>query len=57
VARYSQLLHAGLVALLFGALVYVCLQTLPRPVSARTTPDLEAKPAQSAKPSPSAAAR
>ncbi|MGE5334834.1 MAG: COX15/CtaA family protein, partial [Nitrososphaerota archaeon] len=26
VARYSQLIHAGLVALLFGALIYVCLQ-------------------------------
>lgn len=57
VARYSQLLHAGLVALLFGALAYVCLQTLPRPASARTTPEVEATPAQSAKPSPSAAAR
>ena len=35
VARYSQLLHAGLVALLFGALIYVCLQTLRRPQVAR----------------------
>jgi cytochrome c oxidase assembly protein subunit 15 len=57
VARYSQLLHAGLVALLFGALIYVCLQTLPRPASARTTPEVEATPAKSAKPSPSAAAQ
>lgn len=37
VARYSQMLHAGLVALLFGALAYVCLQTLPRPLAARST--------------------
>lgn len=35
VARYSQLLHAGLVALIFGALIYVCLQTLRRPEGAR----------------------
>ena len=35
VARYSQLLHARLVALLFGALIYVCLQTLRRPQVAR----------------------
>jgi cytochrome c oxidase assembly protein subunit 15 len=54
VARYSQLLHAGLVALLFGALIYVCLQTLPRPASARITPDVEATPAQSATPSAAA---
>jgi heme a synthase len=39
VARYSQLLHAGLVALLFGALIYVCLQTLPRPSAVRSTPE------------------
>jgi cytochrome c oxidase assembly protein subunit 15 len=54
VARYSQLLHAGLVALLFGALIYVCLQTLPRPSSARTAPEVEARPAQSVTPSAAA---
>jgi len=32
----SQMLHAGLVALLFGALCYVALHTLPRPAAART---------------------
>ena len=31
----SQLLHAGLVALVFGALCYLCLQSLPRPARAR----------------------
>lgn len=31
VAEYSQMLHAGLVALLFGTLSYVCLHTLRRP--------------------------
>lgn len=36
VARYSQLIHAGLVALLFGALIYVCLQTLRRPQAAQS---------------------
>ncbi|HEU5348962.1 MAG TPA: COX15/CtaA family protein, partial [Ktedonobacterales bacterium] len=40
VARYSQLIHAGLVALLFGALIYVCLQTLPRPSSARSSSEM-----------------
>jgi cytochrome c oxidase assembly protein subunit 15 len=35
VAEYSQLLHAGLVALLFCALSYICLHTLPRPTAAR----------------------
>jgi cytochrome c oxidase assembly protein subunit 15 len=54
VAQYSQLLHAGLVALLFGALVYICLQTLPRPTAARTAPEVEATPAQSATPSAAA---
>lgn len=54
VAEYSQLLHAGLVALLFGALVYVCLQTLPRPSAARSAPEVEAKPAKA---TPSAAAQ
>ena len=33
---FSKLAHAGLVALLFGALAYVCLQTLPRPAAARS---------------------
>lgn len=55
VARYSQLLHAGLVALLFGALIYVCLQTLPRPSAARSTSDAAA--ARPAKPTASATAR
>jgi cytochrome c oxidase assembly protein subunit 15 len=35
VAEYSQMLHAGLVALLFCTLGYICLHTLPRPLSAR----------------------
>jgi len=35
-AEVSQLLHAGLVALVFGALCYLCLQSLPRPARART---------------------
>ena len=35
---FSKLAHAGLVALLFGALAYVCLQTLPRPAAARSAP-------------------
>jgi cytochrome c oxidase assembly protein subunit 15 len=34
VAEYSQMLHAGLVALLFCTLSYVCLHTLPRPAAA-----------------------
>ncbi len=54
VARYSQLLHAGLVALLFGALIYVCLQTLPRPAAARSMPEAEATSAQSVTPSAAA---
>lgn len=33
---FSRLAHAGLVALLFGALAYVCLQTLARPEAARS---------------------
>ncbi len=36
VAEASQMLHAGLVALLFGALCYVALHTLPRPAAVRT---------------------
>jgi cytochrome c oxidase assembly protein subunit 15 len=36
VAEYSQMLHAGLVALLFATLCYLGLHTLPRPASART---------------------
>jgi heme a synthase len=35
VAEVSQLLHAGLVALVFGALCYLCLQSLPRQARAR----------------------
>ncbi len=35
VAEYSQMLHAGLVTLLFVALSYICLHTLPRPSAAR----------------------
>ncbi|MFI5272277.1 MAG: heme A synthase [Ktedonobacterales bacterium] len=35
VAEVSQMLHAGLVALLFGALCYIALHTLPRPAAAR----------------------
>jgi heme a synthase len=35
VAEYSQMLHAGLVALLFCTLSYICLHTLPRPAAAR----------------------
>jgi heme a synthase len=35
---FSKLAHAGLLALLFGALAYVCLQTLPRPAAARSAP-------------------
>ena len=54
VARYSQLLHAGLVALLFGALIYVCLQTLRRPqaagAAAEPEPVASTAPAQTAKP-------
>ena len=46
VARYSQLIHAGLVALLFGALIYVCLQTLPRPAAARATSEADATPGE-----------
>jgi cytochrome c oxidase assembly protein subunit 15 len=46
VARYSQLIHAGLVALLFGALIYVCLQTLPRPAAARSTPEAATTPGE-----------
>lgn len=33
-AFYSTLLHAGLVTLLFGAMSYLCYQTLPRPAEA-----------------------
>jgi heme a synthase len=51
VASYSQLIHAGLVALLFGSLIYVCLQTLPRPQAARTAPETASQPStQSAAP-------
>ncbi len=35
IAEYSQMLHAGLVALLFASLCYLGLHTLPRPASAR----------------------
>ena len=50
VAQYSQLLHAGLVALLFGALIYVCLQTIPRPAKTRSCSDASAPSAQPATP-------
>ncbi|HET8908870.1 MAG TPA: COX15/CtaA family protein [Ktedonobacterales bacterium] len=53
VARYSQLIHAGLVALLFGSLIYVCLQTLPRPTGARAP--AEKAPPPSAQPATSGA--
>ena len=56
VARYSQLLHAGLVALLFGALIYVCLQTLRRPQTARIASP-EPAPATSTEPAAPAAAQ
>ncbi|MGO8951606.1 MAG: COX15/CtaA family protein [Ktedonobacterales bacterium] len=49
VAEASQMLHAGLVSLIFSALCYVALQTLPRPVGVRS---LVAKPAST--PSPTA---
>ena len=32
---FSALAHSGLMALLFGSLSYLCLQSLPRPVAAR----------------------
>jgi cytochrome c oxidase assembly protein subunit 15 len=35
VAGYSQMIHAGLVALLFAALCYLGLHTVPRPPTAR----------------------
>ncbi|HEX5501711.1 MAG TPA: heme A synthase [Thermomicrobiales bacterium] len=35
VGLFSALLHSALVALLFGALTYLCLQSLPRPSAAR----------------------
>lgn len=35
VGLFSTLLHSGVMALLFGALSYLCLQVLPRPVVAR----------------------
>ena len=56
VARYSQLLHAGLVALLFGALIYVCLQTLRRPQAVRIASP-EPAPATSTEPAAPAAAQ
>ena len=34
---YSTLSHAAVVSLFFGALAYLCLNTLPRPSSARTS--------------------
>ncbi len=45
VAEVSQLLHAGLVALVFGALCYLCLQSLPRPARTRLATG-EATPAE-----------
>ncbi len=44
VAQQSQLLHAGIIALIFGSLCYTALQTLPRPASVRS---IVAKPAAS----------
>ena len=38
VTLLSALSHAGLMALLFGSLSYLCLQALPRPVAAREQP-------------------
>ncbi|HKS70116.1 MAG TPA: COX15/CtaA family protein [Ktedonobacterales bacterium] len=37
VAEVSQMLHAGLVALLFGALCYLALHTIPRPAAVRAS--------------------
>ena len=40
IAGYSTLAHAGLVALLFSALCYLCFKVLPRPATVRTaTPE------------------
>ena len=44
VAEASQMLHAGLVALLFGALCYVALHTLPRPAAVRAARRIVARP-------------
>ncbi len=47
VAEASQMLHAGIVSIIFGALCYVALQSLPRPVGVRS---LIAKPTATATP-------
>lgn len=52
VAEASQMLHAGVVSLIFGSLCYVALQTLPRPAAVRS---LVAKPAATT-PTPGGAA-
>lgn len=44
VAEVSQMLHAGLVALLFGALCYVALHTLPRPAAVRAARRIVPRP-------------
>lgn len=44
VAEASQMLHAGLVALLFGALCYVALHTLPRPTVVRAAGRVVVRP-------------
>jgi cytochrome c oxidase assembly protein subunit 15 len=46
VAAYSQMLHAGCVALLFASLCYLGLHTLPRPASARRVAPKNAPGAQ-----------
>ena len=55
VAEASQMLHAGLVALLFGALCYIALHTLPRPADVRAARRIVARPVATAA-APAAAA-
>jgi cytochrome c oxidase assembly protein subunit 15 len=52
VAEASQMLHAGIVSLIFVSLCYVALQTLPRPTAVRT---LVAKPTTTTSTRPGAA--
>jgi heme a synthase len=52
VAEASQMLHAGVVSLIFVSLCYVALQTLPRPAAVRT---LVAKPTTTTSTRPGAA--
>jgi heme a synthase len=52
VAEASQMLHAGIVSLIFVSLCYVALQTLPRPAAVRT---LVAKPTTTTGAQPGAA--